>query len=106
MTNKIESLLNKIEFTKMDEKIPTPKMIIDADQHFIDVLTADTSPYLTTKQAADALGIPPHRFQTIAAQNGTTFGFVTVSGTGRRDGVFLKAPLWRWYFGLKGGETG
>lgn len=84
----------------------TPKMITDADQHFIDVLTADTSPYLTTKQAADALQIPPHRFQTIAAQGAAPFGFVTVSGTGRRDGVFIKAVLWRWYFaGRMAGRT-
>ncbi|MBQ3334934.1 MAG: hypothetical protein IJG85_05015 [Eubacteriaceae bacterium] len=81
--------------------IETPKLITDADRHFIDIVTRDTSPYLSTRQAADALGIPQRRFQDITAQ-GVPFGFVTVSGTGRRDGLFLKSVLWRWYFGSGG----
>lgn len=84
-------------------EVQTPKLISDADQHFIDVVTRDTGPYLTTRQAADALQIPPHRFQTIAAQGQMPFGFVTISGTGRRDGVIVKSVLWRWYWNQRGG---
>lgn len=87
----------------MDE-ITTPTMITDADRHFVDVITADKSPYLTTKQAADALSVSQRRFNEIAAQGGADkFGFVTVSGTGRRDGLFLKSVLWRWYWNQRGG---
>ena len=75
-----------------------PKFLVDADTHFMEVITRDIRPYMTTKEVSDALQIPPRRVQEMARQNKLPFGFVTESGTGRRDGCFLKAPLYRWYF--------
>ncbi len=75
-----------------------PSDMIAQDKRFIDIVTSAKRPYLTAKQAADAIGVPVEKIRAMAQQNNFHGALVSIGDTGRRDVMIQKNVLWRWYF--------